>query len=91
MSDGALRGELRVDEPLARHTSGRVGGAAARLYRPADRDDLIAFLTGLDPDEPLLRLGLDSNLLIDLVRDEAERISGIRLIPEMHRVGGFEP
>jgi UDP-N-acetylmuramate dehydrogenase len=61
----ALRGELRHDEPLARHTSWRVGGPAARLYRPADRDDLIGFLAALDPAEPLLWLGLGSNLLID--------------------------
>jgi len=59
-----LRGELRRDEPLARHTSWRVGGPAARLYRPADRDDLIAFLGALGADEPLLWLGLGSNLLI---------------------------
>ena len=64
MRDGALRGELRTDEPLARHTSWRVGGPAARLYRPADRDDLVAFLAGLDADESLLWLGLGSNLLI---------------------------
>jgi len=29
--------------------------------------------------------------LIDLVRDEVERTSGIRLIPEVRRVGGFAP
>ena len=60
----ALRGELRRDEPLARYSSWRVGGPARRLYRPADRDDLLAFLGGLDADEPLLWLGLGSNLLI---------------------------
>lgn len=27
-----LRGELREDEPLARHTTWRVGGPARRLY-----------------------------------------------------------
>ncbi|MGD8274835.1 MAG: UDP-N-acetylmuramate dehydrogenase [Thiohalocapsa sp.] len=60
----ALRGELRRDEPLARHTSWRVGGPAARLYRPADRDDLLGFLRTLPSDEPILWLGLGSNLLI---------------------------
>jgi len=90
MIDGALRGELRVCEVPARHTSWRVRGPAARLYRPAARADLIAFLAGLDLDEPLLGLGLGSNLLIDLVRDEVERISGIRRIPALRRVGGFE-
>ncbi len=58
------RGELRRDEPLARYTSWRVGGPAARLYRPADRDDLAGFLAALPGDEPLLWLGLGSNVLI---------------------------
>lgn len=60
----SLRGELRRDEPLAGHTTWRVGGPAARLYRPADRADLLVFLATLPADEPLLWLGLGSNLLI---------------------------
>jgi UDP-N-acetylmuramate dehydrogenase len=63
-STPALRGELRHDEPLARHTSWRVGGPARVFYRPADAADLAAFLRGLDPNEPLLWLGLGSNLLV---------------------------
>jgi UDP-N-acetylmuramate dehydrogenase len=59
-----LRGELRTDEPLARHTTWRVGGPARRFYRPADAADLVAFLHRLDPQEPLFWLGLGSNLLI---------------------------
>lgn len=59
-----LRGELRRDESLARHTSWRVGGPARQLYRPADAADLAAFLAQLDPGEPLLWLGLGSNVLI---------------------------
>ena len=59
-----LRGELRTDEPLARHTTWRVGGPARRFYRPADAADLMEFLHRLDPREPLFWLGLGSNLLI---------------------------
>jgi len=59
-----LRGELLRHEPLSAHTSWRVGGPARCLYRPADREDLVAFLRGLNPDEPLLWLGLGSNLLV---------------------------
>jgi len=59
-----LRGELRYDAPLAGHTSWRVGGRARRLYQPADRADLLRFLLDLAPDEPLLWLGLGSNLLV---------------------------
>jgi UDP-N-acetylmuramate dehydrogenase len=60
----ALRGELRFDEPLKRYNTWRIGGAARQLYRPADLDDLALFLQGLPPREPLLWLGLGSNLLI---------------------------
>jgi UDP-N-acetylmuramate dehydrogenase len=60
----SLRGELLLDEPLANHTTWRVGGPARRFYRPADRDDLLLFLSQLDADEPLLWLGLGSNLLV---------------------------
>jgi UDP-N-acetylmuramate dehydrogenase len=59
-----LRGQLRLEEPLARHTSWRVGGPARRLYRPADAEDLAVFLGQLDPPEPLLWLRLGSNVLI---------------------------
>jgi UDP-N-acetylmuramate dehydrogenase len=59
-----VRGEVRRDEPLARHTSWRVGGPARTFFRPADRQDLISFLATLDADEPLLWLGLGSNLLV---------------------------
>ncbi|MFZ1576389.1 MAG: UDP-N-acetylmuramate dehydrogenase [Chromatiaceae bacterium] len=66
MSDAPFppRGELRLDEPLARHTSWRVGGPAKRFYRPADVADLVAFLGTLEAEEPLLWLGLGSNLLV---------------------------
>ena len=58
-----LRGEYRRGESLARHCSWRCGGPADHFFEPADRDDLIAFLTGNGID-PLLWLGLGSNLLI---------------------------
>jgi len=59
-----LRGELRQDEPMARHVSWRAGGPVARAYFPADLADLAAFLRGLRHDEPLLFVGLGSNLLV---------------------------
>jgi UDP-N-acetylmuramate dehydrogenase len=34
------------------------------LFEPADRDDLCAFLSGLDPAVPVMALGLGSNLII---------------------------
>ncbi|KPK20537.1 MAG: UDP-N-acetylenolpyruvoylglucosamine reductase [Betaproteobacteria bacterium SG8_41] len=59
-----LRGELRQDEPMARHTSWRVGGPADRAYFPADLDDLTAFLRSLSVSEPVHIVGLGSNLLV---------------------------
>lgn len=59
-----LRGDLREQEPMARHTSWRVGGPAARWYAPADIDDLANFLAALHMDEPLWWVGLGSNLLV---------------------------
>ncbi|MGQ0621274.1 MAG: UDP-N-acetylmuramate dehydrogenase [Panacagrimonas sp.] len=58
------RGRLLHDEPLSRHTSWRVGGPARRFFEPADREDLIDFMRGLPAVEPLLWLGLGSNLLV---------------------------
>jgi len=59
-----LRGELRINEPLAKYTSWRVGGIARQLYKPNDKADLAEFLSQLPEAEPLLWLGLGSNLLI---------------------------
>ena len=71
-----MRGVLREREPLSRHTSWRVGGPADRYYEPADREDLIDFARALRADEPILWIGLGSNLL---VRDGGFRGTAIRL------------
>jgi UDP-N-acetylmuramate dehydrogenase len=60
----AHRGQLWRDEPMARHTSWRVGGPADRLYLPADLDDLASFLKELPANEPVHWVGLGSNLLV---------------------------
>jgi len=58
------RGVLLTDEPMARHTSWRVGGLADYFYQPTDIDDLSIFLRDSDPSLPLTWLGLGSNLLV---------------------------
>lgn len=60
----ALRGVLRHDEPMSRHVSWRAGGRARAFYQPADVLDLAAFLRSRDAAEPVLFLGLGSNLLV---------------------------
>lgn len=57
-------GETRVDEPMARHTSWRAGGAAACAYFPAGLEDLRGYLAALPAEEPVLFVGLGSNLLV---------------------------
>jgi len=59
-----LRGEMRYDVPMCKHTSWRAGGTVQRMYQPADLDDLRAFLRGLPADEQLHAVGLGSNLLV---------------------------
>lgn len=76
-----LRGELRHDEPMARHVSWRAGGSAARFYKPADLADLQAFLRTVPTDEPLMFIGLGSNLL---VRDAGFRGTVVLTTPTIH-------
>ncbi len=59
-----LRGELTANEPMARHSSWRAGGPARRCFAPADLEDLSAFLAQLPETEPILFVGLGSNLLV---------------------------
>ena len=57
-------GELRVNEPMSRHTSWRVGGPAENYFIPASLEDLQHFLRELDEDTPLHWFGVGSNLLV---------------------------
>ncbi len=59
-----LRGRERHNELMARHTSWRVGGPADRFYRPADADDLAAYLRALPEAVAVTWVGLGSNLLV---------------------------
>lgn len=59
-----LKGKLRYDEPMSRHTSWRVGGPADQFYIPHNLEDLKYFLDKLPADEPVTWIGLGSNLLV---------------------------
>ena len=59
-----LQGELLLNEPLSKHTSWRVGGNAQRFYSPANVQDLAVFLSQVSAIEPVMWLGLGSNLLV---------------------------
>ena len=49
---------------MARMTTWGTGGPADRVYVPADVEDLVDFLAGLGPGDPILWVGLGSNLLV---------------------------
>jgi len=59
-----VRGRLTENAPLAQLTWFRVGGAAEVMFRPADLDDLAAFLAGKPKGVPVTVIGVASNLLI---------------------------
>ncbi len=55
---------LLHDEPMAGHTSWRVGGPADLFFTPAGVEDLRTFLATLPADAPICFIGLGSNLLV---------------------------
>ena len=78
-----MSGTLLHNEPLSRHTSWRVGGPADRYYEPANREDLADFVRSLPEHEPILWIGLGSNLL---VRDGGVRGTVIALHGALDRL-----
>jgi UDP-N-acetylmuramate dehydrogenase len=59
-----VRGRLTENVPLAPITWFRAGGAAEIMFRPADIDDLAAFLARKPADVPVTVIGVASNLLV---------------------------
>jgi UDP-N-acetylmuramate dehydrogenase len=59
-----VRGRLTADAPLAPLVWFKAGGTAEWLFEPADVDDLGLFLAELDPEVPVMALGLGSNLIV---------------------------
>jgi UDP-N-acetylmuramate dehydrogenase len=55
---------LHFREPMARHVSWRAGGPADRVFIPSSLQALSEFLSSLPKEEPLLFVGLGSNLLV---------------------------
>ncbi len=87
--DIGVQGELRLDEPMSRHTSWRAGGPAEVFFIPASIEDLATFLQELDRDTPIFWHGVGSNLL---VRDGGIRgvvISATKMLRDLDRVDSF--
>jgi UDP-N-acetylmuramate dehydrogenase len=79
-----IRGTVLFDEPMARHTSYRIGGPVDIFIVPVDADDLVAALTILrQRDIPVVILGRGTNLLV--------RDGGIRgSVVSMEAMAGVE-
>ncbi|MBW7945251.1 MAG: UDP-N-acetylmuramate dehydrogenase [Sphingomonadaceae bacterium] len=60
----AAAGRLTPDAPLAPLVWFKSGGNAEWLFEPKDADDLSNFLAALEPDVPVMALGLGSNLIV---------------------------
>lgn len=60
----SVRGSLSYDAPLRELVWFRAGGAAQILFRPADAEDLAAFLAARPADMGVSVIGVGSNLLV---------------------------
>jgi UDP-N-acetylmuramate dehydrogenase len=60
----AVRGKLTANAPLAPLVWFKSGGTAEWLFEPQDEEDLAGFLRELDPELPVMALGLGSNLIV---------------------------
>jgi UDP-N-acetylmuramate dehydrogenase len=58
------RGRVTMEAPLAPLTWFKTGGPADILFEPADVADLQKFLAALDPETPVMALGLGSNMIV---------------------------
>jgi len=84
-----VAGEIRIDEPMSRHTSWRVGGPADVYFIPANIDDLKHFLAELDDETPIFWFGVGSNLL---VRDGGLRgvvISATKILKNLDKIDHY--
>jgi UDP-N-acetylmuramate dehydrogenase len=59
-----VRGKLTPSAPLAPLVWFKSGGNAEWLFEPKDEDDLVRFLSELDPQVPVMALGLGSNMIV---------------------------
>lgn len=59
-----VEGLILHQEPMAKHTSWRVGGKAEMFYVPVDKASLVQLMCQLPGNVPVLWMGLGSNILV---------------------------
>ncbi len=79
-----ISGEIRLSEPMAGHTTWRIGGPADILVLPKDKHEVLALIGyARDQEIPYTVIGNGSNLL---VRDRGIRGLVIKIGPQMAKV-----
>jgi UDP-N-acetylmuramate dehydrogenase len=84
-----VRGEIRKNELMSRHTSWRVGGPAEKFFIPADIDDLSLFLRQLNDDVPIFWFGVGSNLLVRDGGLPGVVIAAAGILKQLEQAGDF--
>ena len=79
------RGELRLTEPMSKHTSWRVGGPAETFFVPNSLEDLSLFLHELNEEIPVFWFGVGTNLLVRDGGIHGVVISASRILRELER------
>jgi UDP-N-acetylmuramate dehydrogenase len=79
------RGELRLNEPMSKHTSWRVGGPAETFFVPNSLEDLSLFLHELNEEIPVFWFGVGTNLLVRDGGIHGVVISASRILRELER------
>jgi len=56
--------DCSCNESMAKHTSWGIGGCADLFYSPKSREDLVSFLSSVDPNLPITWIGKGTNILV---------------------------
>ena len=86
MAAEQLRGEVRLNEPMNKHTSWRVGGTAESFFVPSSLEDLSQFLGELHLDIPVFWFGVGTNLLVRDGGIPGVVISAARILKDLEKV-----
>ncbi len=81
-----VRGEVRLNEPMSKHTSWRVGGPAETFFIPSSLEDLSEFLHELPSAVPVFWFGVGSNLLVRDGGIPGVVISASRILKDLERI-----